>query len=97
MRAPNQFAGFSNYPDLTDDIETKIADVVSIANDAGDTRFARMRAHLESAIAVAGGPRPVDPTRTGLFWWKTDGARSPGTGVVVFRSLRGNTFYREGP
>jgi hypothetical protein len=95
VRAPSQFEGFNAYPTLSPTVANNIADIIRIANDASDRRFAAMRAHLTSAISIASGPRPADPTATGLYWWKTFNSAPPGTGVTVYRTLVGNTFYRE--
>ena len=95
-RAPGQFEGFQGYPTLAGGISSNINDMVRIANDASDSRQASMRAHIEQAIAIASGPRPADPTGTGLYWWRTARQGSPGTGVTVYKTLLGNTFFREG-
>jgi hypothetical protein len=95
VRAPNQFEGFSSYPSLSPDVNKLIADMLRIANDASDARQGSIRAHVERAIAIASGPRPADPTPTGLYWWKTEGSKPPGTGITIYRTVLGNTFYRE--
>jgi hypothetical protein len=95
VRSPGQFEGFSTYPALSAKITRQIEDMVGIANDASDGRQVAMRAHIERAIAIASGPRPADPSQTGLFWWRTEGRGAPGTGVAVFKTVLGNTFFRE--
>lgn len=96
VRARGQFEGFSGYPALPAGVSSRIENMVAIANDSGDGRQAAMRAHVERAIAVASAPRPADPTPTGLYWWRTAGSGAPGTGVTVYKTLLGNSFYREG-
>lgn len=96
VRAPNQFQGFSKYPDLSSDVKTVIDDILNVANKAGDRRMANNRAHVEAAIAIATGGKPADPTKTGLYWWRTAGTGAPGTGVTAYKTLLGNTFYQEG-
>lgn len=97
VRARGQFEGFGGYPALKDSIAANLTELLRIANTASDTRQPRIRAFVEQAIEVASGPAPPDPTRTGLYWWRTAGSGAPGNGVVVHRTLRGNTYYREGP
>lgn len=96
VRSRGQFEGFGGYPTLSTAVSGRIAEFVRIANDAADRRQPAMRAHVARAIAVASGPRPTDPTNTGLYWWRTQNSGAPGTGVTVYKSLLGNTFYREG-
>ena len=96
VRARGQFEGFGSYPTLSAAVTARIADMLAIANNAGDARQASIRAHVEQVIAVASGPAPPDPTTTGLYWWRTEGSGAPGTGVLLYRSVLGNSFYREG-
>ncbi|MBS1833799.1 MAG: hypothetical protein JST65_13860 [Acidobacteria bacterium] len=96
VRAPSQFQGFSKYPTLSADVQSVIDDILSVANKGGDRRMANNRAHVEAAIAVASGAKPADPTKTGLYWWRTAGSGAPGTGISVYKTTMGNTFYQEG-
>jgi hypothetical protein len=96
VRSPGQFAGFEGYPTLSSGMTQLIDNMVAIANDAGDGRSQRMRAHIEAAIGVARGPVPRDPTNGGVYWWRTEGSGSPGTGISVYKTVLGNTFYSEG-
>lgn len=96
VRAPNQFQGFGKYPTLSSDVTSVIDDILSVANKGGDRRMANNRAHVEAAIAIASGSKPTDPTKTGLYWWRTEGSGAPGTGVTAYKTLMGNTFYQEG-
>lgn len=96
VRARGQFEGFGGYPAPSAAVTQRINNVVAIANDAGDARQPAARAHIEQAIRIASGRRPTDPTTTGLFWWKTRGSAAPGTGVVLYRTVLDNSFYREG-
>jgi hypothetical protein len=96
VRAPGQFKGFGKYPELSSDVTSVIDEILAVANKGGDRRMANMRAHVEAAIAIASGSKPTDPTKTGLYWWRTEGSGSPGTGVTAYKSLMGNTFYQEG-
>lgn len=97
IRARNQFAGFDAYPALSTAVAARIADKVRIANTPSDARQRAMRAHVALAIEIATATTPRDPTKTGLYWWRTDGARPPGTNIVTYRTVLGNTFWREGP
>jgi hypothetical protein len=96
VRARGQFHGFEGYPDLPDGIEGLIGNMVEIANNSSDGRQPGMRAHVQLAISTASGERPSDPTRQGLYWWRTEGSGAPGTGISRYKSVLGNTFYREG-
>lgn len=96
IRATGQFKGFGQYPTLSADVTSVIDDILAVANKGGDRRMANNRAHVEAAIAIASGPKPADPTKTGLYWWRTAGSGSPGTGVTAYKTLMGNTFYQEG-
>lgn len=97
VRAPGQFRGFENYPTIAAATQSTIDGLLRIANDANNPLLPAMRAHIALAIAQAAERAPADPTRTGLFWWRTENSGSPGTGVVRFKTVGGNTFWREGP
>jgi hypothetical protein len=97
VRAPNQFAGFERYPHLSQAMSDHIQGIVDTANDASNPHQDAVRRHVQKAIDIATEARPNDPTRTGLYWWRTEGASAPGTGVVQYKTLMHNTFWREGP
>lgn len=97
VRVPGQFEGFNGYPNLPAKITTRVADMVAIANDASHKDFAAVRAHIMTAIRIGTEPVVGDPTKTGLYWWNTEGAPRPGTGIVLHKAIMGNNFYREGP
>ena len=96
VRARNQFEGFGAYPTLSAPVTARIDDMLAIANNSGDRRQATIRAHVDQAIAIASGEPPADPTKTGLYWWRTEGSGAPGNGVTLYKSVLGNSFYREG-
>lgn len=96
VRARGQFAGFEGYPTLSPGMEAMIANIVSIANNASDNRQPVMRAHVELAARMAEGMAPRDPSGTGLYWWRTEGSGAPGQGVTAYKTVLGNSFYREG-
>lgn len=97
VRVPGQFEGFNNFPTLPAKITTRVADMLAIANDAGHRDFAKLRAHIQTAIRIGTEPVMRDPTSTGLYWWNTEGVPRPGTGIVLYKTIMGNNFYREGP
>ena len=95
VRARNQFEGFQAYPALSVGVAGSIDQLVALANNAADPRQQRMLEHIQLAISIATGPSPRDPTGGKLYWWRTQGAGAPGTEVSIYKSLVGNTFYKD--
>lgn len=95
VRARNQFEGFQAYPTLSVRVAGSIDQLVALANNAGDPRQQWMLQHIRLAINIATGPSTRDPTGGKLFWWKTDNAPPPSADVSIYKTLVGNTFYKD--
>lgn len=98
VRAPRQFEGFENYPQLLNvkgvDLNKKIRRILDISNDYSDTRRVLYSAFVNNALAVAANSFKVkDPSPSGLYGWRTKGSRHPGGDYVKYKDLAGQTFY----
>jgi hypothetical protein len=92
IKAPNQFAGFSGYPNY--EARSRLQQMVNLANNDADPRQAKFAEFIGSAIAVAQAESAVtDPITTGLYGWRTQGSGSPGGRFGVYQTVAGNTFY----
>jgi hypothetical protein len=94
ITADGQVEGFERYPLMEAKQKRLLEAVVTIANDGADVRYPRYRAYLENALKVALGKAPgTDPSSTGLYAWRTEGARGPGRNFVMYGSKGGQDFY----
>lgn len=93
IRAPNQFAGFSNYPNYDTVIRARLQAMLNIANNDSDPRQQRFREFVQNAMSVAQAAAIADPCPTGLYGWRTQGSAGPGGRFVVYQTVAGNTFY----
>ena len=92
IKAPNQVAGFENYPEIADKLNTLLNDVLSIANNSSHNDCLLYRQYVQNAIDVANGSKPGnDPT--GLYGWKTANSNSTGPNFVMYKSFGGQDFY----
>lgn len=93
VRAEGQFAGFSKYPYLPNNIQRNIDDAIRIANDGEDSRRSAYKAHVDAALTVAAMPKVIDPSQNGLYWWRTSESGKPSAAVKMFMTKAGNTFF----
>lgn len=94
IKAPNQFAGFSGYPNYSPQTRDRLQQMLDLANNDGDRRQAQYREFVRNAITVAQAATAIrDPCPTGLYGWRTQGSASPGGRFVQYQNLTGNTFY----
>lgn len=93
IRARNQFAGFSNYPNYDTAIRARLQQMLDIANNDSDPRQQVFREFVHNAMSVAQGSAIADPCPTGLYGWRTQGSGGPGGRFVVYQTVAGNTFY----
>jgi len=95
VKAKGQFHGFENYPNLSAAQQSRINDIVNIANKDNDTRQEKFAAFLSSALEVAKSKSAIkDPCQTGLYGWRTAGRGSPGGRFVEYKTpMSGNQFY----
>lgn len=101
VTARGQFAGFENYPTLASSVQTRINDILRIANDTRDSRFNVYRNHVQMALdisALLDTVKSRNPSPGPLAFWRTDGSSPPGGRAVLYRNnLLGNDFYYTGP
>jgi hypothetical protein len=94
VKMGDQFQGFSNYPELDGNIQTRIDDNFKIVNDPHDPRQAAYAQHVQDAQTAASEsiahPLAGYPNATA---WLTEGSTSPGAGFYALGSLGNNTFY----
>lgn len=96
IKAPGQIAGFENYPLLGPEQKQVLTQVLSIHNNAADSRFMKSRQYVQDAIAVAQADEKAlgpDPCPTGLYGWRTANSSSPGSNYVKFKTQGGQDFY----
>ncbi|WP_437736395.1 hypothetical protein [Sorangium sp. So ce1335] len=94
IRAPNQFDGFSDYPNYDQGVRRRLQQMVHLANNDNDRAQPDFRIFIQNAIDVARGRVAVrDPSSTVLFAWRAAGTGSPGPRFARFRTLAGNTFF----
>jgi hypothetical protein len=94
VRRPGQFEGFGAYPTIAAGALRTITDVLAIANNGGDPRSPVYRRYVIKALDIAGRRAVADPSRTGLYFWRTAGRGSPSPRVELYRTVLGNSFYR---
>src|SRR5690606_19020765 len=73
VTAPNQIAGFSRYPDIEPSVQRNINDIVANANDDELPRRREFEVHIQKAIDATRAEDILDPSRGGLFGWRTAG------------------------
>jgi len=94
IKAPGQVKGFGDYPTIAPPQAKHIEAILAIAKDDSDRRQPKYLAFFRAAIEVATGPMPKDPTRLGLFGWRTAGKGDGNTpGYVDYKTLGQNTFF----
>jgi hypothetical protein len=93
IRAPNQFAGFSNYPDYSETIAAQLQEVIDNANNDNHPRQLDFGSFIQNAINVASNSSIIDPCPTGLYGWRTQGSGVPGGRFTEYQTIAGNTFY----
>lgn len=95
VKAKGQFHGFENYPTLNAAQQSRINDIVTIANNDNDTRQEKFAIFLANALEVAKSKTTIkDPCPTGLYGWRTAGRGSPGGRFVKYSTtMSGNQFY----
>jgi len=93
IRRPGQFAGLGSYPNLASDLQTNIADILAIANNGAHPRSSAYRTFVLNALTIASRSGVQDPTRTGLYFWRTAQSGSPSPRVTLYRTVLRNTFY----
>ncbi len=94
VKAKGQFHGFENYPALLPTIEANIKDILKIANDYSHPKQERYLKFLNAAISAANAAAPViDPSKIGLYGWRTQKSSHPGGQFVKYKELAGQTFY----
>lgn len=91
--AHNQFAGFENYPRISQAILTNLTTLLRIANSANDRRSSVFETHINLAIATANATNLVDPSPGRLAAWRTAGATSPGKEFTFYQRLSFNDYY----
>ncbi len=94
VRRPGQFEGFGSYPAIASGPSKTITDILAIANDGADPRSTLYRAYVAKALDVAGRTAVTDPSRTGLYFWRTANSGPPSPRVELYRTILGNSFYR---
>ncbi len=94
IKAPGQFAGFQNYPNISSGITTNLQAMINIANKPSDPRSSDFEDFIQAAIDVATQPTISDPSGGIAVAWRTAGASSPGSNFVKFKTIGGNDFYR---
>jgi len=94
IKAPKQIKGFGHYPSIETGQKMVLDDVLKIANDSTNIKFAIYRQYVRNAIDVARGTNSgTDPCPTGLYAWRTSGRGSPGRNFVLYESRGGQDFY----
>lgn len=97
IQAPNQFAGFSNYPDYSETLAAQLQEVIDNANDDNHPRQLDFGSFIQNAINVASNSSIIDPCPTGLYGWRTQGSGVPGSRFTKYQTMAGNTFYTLSP
>jgi len=94
IKAPGQFAGFEKYPNYNGAIATNLQSMLNIANKSSDPRHQDFADFINAAIKVAKEVTISDPSGGIAASWRTQGASSPGSNFVKFKTVGGNDFYR---
>lgn len=96
VRAKGQFHGFEDYPKLNQNIIVNLSGFLSIANNYNHPMRERYENFIENAMKVAsdqGLAGVTDPSKKGLYGWRTKGSSEPGGQFTQFQDLAGQTFY----
>ncbi len=94
IKAPNQVDGFEKYPDIVHKQKDLIDKVIKNSNDGTHKLNKQYRDYVEIALAVARGElTSIDPCPTGLYAWRSKGAKPPGDNFVKFATKGGQDFY----
>ena len=93
VRAPKQFAGFADYPNISPSLLTRIRDILNIANNERDLRSPSYQDFVHKAVAVAHAASNADPSPGKLMAWRTQNHPSPGAGFVLFKTVLKREFY----
>lgn len=96
VRAEGQFHGFEDYPNLNQNITVNLSGFLSIANNYNHRMRERYEDFIENAMKVAsdqGLDGVTDPSKKGLYGWRTQGSSEPGGQFTKFQDLAGQTFY----
>lgn len=94
VKARGQFHGFENYPSLPTSIKKNIKNILDIANDHAHSKQKRYAAFIHAALSAAKAKSPVkDPSKAGLYGWRTLKSRHPGGQFIKYKNLAGQTFY----
>lgn len=96
VRAPGQFHGFENYPTIDTSIKINLTGFLQIANNYSHSSRLVYSQFIADAVSAA-GPNAMkgftDPSKKGLYGWRTKGSSAPGGDFVVYQDLAGQTFY----
>lgn len=96
IRAPGQFHGFEAYPSIIEDIKLNLTGIVAIANNYNHPareKYAGFIANAKAAASDNALTGVIDPSKKGLYGWRTKDSKHPGGSFVVFKHLAGQTFY----
>lgn len=94
IKAKNQVRGFENYPAIAPDQHQMLNRTLDIAHDGTHLRQKEYMAYVASALTVAKGENfGPDPSRTGLYAWRTLDSSHPGRNFQKFQSKGGQDFY----
>jgi hypothetical protein len=100
IKAGGQVAGFEQYPAIVAEKNKLLLSILSLQNNATDSRFAAYRQYVQNAIEVAKADEKAlgeDPCPTGLYGWRTADRGSPGKNYVKFKTQGGQDFYTLSP
>ncbi len=96
VQAKGQFHGFEKYPNIDADIKNNLIGFLSIANNYNHPAREKYAYYIENAKAVAADNALIgvtDPSKKGLFGWRTKGSSAPGGSFTKYQDLAGQTFY----
>lgn len=95
VRAKRQFEGFEKYPAINSKQQGNIDEILKIANNDSDGRQHKYQVFVKNALTVANSKTLVsDPSKNGLYGWRTAGSRPPGGDLVAYgKPLSGQQFY----
>lgn len=93
IRAPGQFAGFEHYPTIWTGVQYVIEQAVVLANEGSHPRLSDLRNFVSAALDEAAQRNPMDPSSSGLYWWRTGGSGAPAKTAHVYKTVSNNTFY----
>jgi hypothetical protein len=94
VRAPGQFAGFENYPNIDKEQQKNIDDDLQDANGKDSSKQQAYQKFLQYAKTAA-TESIVHPVAeyTNATAWRTKHSKGPGSGFHVLGDIGGNTFY----